>query len=108
MIRRRIHNRYVMRGPRQIIPGPIPTRSHATGASTAAAAGVATDAPPLEADQQPLARRLLYRHHAKSRQPKNPRTIASRSHAFSLAGCTTKENGTRLPRSNGIALSPLA
>jgi hypothetical protein len=84
--------RHRMGRPRQVVPGPIPTRSHAARASATSAAGVTAHAAPLDANHEPTALRFLHRYHSKSRQPQNPRTIASRSHPSSLAGSTSREN----------------
>jgi len=72
----RVHERNVVRGPWQIIPCPIPTRSHSAGVSTTAAAGVAARTTPLNSNYQAAAHSLVHRHDPKSRQTKNPRAIA--------------------------------
>ena len=46
---------------------------------------------------------LVYRHDSKSRQPQNPRPIASRSHPSSLVGCTSTENTIQFRMARGIA-----
>ena len=91
----RIHQRRVMRGPRQVVPGPIAAGSHPTGASAASAAGVAPHSSAFDVNLQATALGLVHRHDSKSRQPENPRTIAPRSHRSSLVGCTSRENTIR-------------
>jgi hypothetical protein len=87
----RVHHRDGMGGPRQVIPRPILTRSHASGASATAAAHVPPHATALDPNRQATLH-LVDRHDPKARQPKNPRTIASRSHRSSLVGCISREN----------------
>ena len=79
-----IHERHVMRGPRQVVPCPIPARSHPARASAAPATGVAPHSSALDVNLQATALRRVHRHDPKSRQPQNPRTIAPRSHRSSL------------------------
>src|SRR6476620_3107286 len=75
-------------------------RSYAAGAAPAAAAGVAPHAAPLNANHQPAALAFVHRHHAKSRQPENPRTIASRSHPSSLVVSASRENTIQFRMAN--------
>src|SRR5439155_18042022 len=80
----RVDERHVVRRPRQILPGPLPSRSHPAGASSTAAAGVAAYATPLDPNHQATALCLVHCHDPKSRESENPRTIPSRSHRSSL------------------------
>src|SRR5262249_36158076 len=79
-----IDERHVMRGPRQVVPRSIQTRTHPGGASATAAAGVTPHPASLNPNHQAPALSFFDGHDSKSRQPENPRTIAPRSHRSSL------------------------
>jgi hypothetical protein len=103
-----IDQRHRMGGPRHIVPGPIPDRSHATHVATAATPRIPAQAPPLNPDRQPTVGRLAVafrRDHPKSRQSQDPRRIASRSHRSSLVVCTSRKDDTGWSGARGIALT---
>src|SRR5262249_42007829 len=87
-----IDERHVMRGPGQVVPCPFPRRSHPAGASAAAATSVPTHTTSLNFNHEATALAFVHRHDSKSRQPQDPRTIASRSHPSSLVVSTSREN----------------
>lgn len=101
-----IDQRHGMPGPRQVIPRPIPRRSHTAGAMSTPATRISRRPLPLDADMDPPGRRGPVPdqlHDAESGQAQDPRTISLRSQASSLAAQQERTTPGR-PVPSGIAL----
>ena len=92
-----IDQRHRVHRPRQVVPGAVARGADPAGPSPAAAAHVAPYPPPFQVQPESTVRGVvlpLEPHDPKARQTQDPGTLPSRSHVFSLLGCTSRENDT--------------
>jgi hypothetical protein len=105
-----VHHRDRMRGPGQVLPGPLFHIAHAAGAPATATARVPANPASLDADPERAVRGVtvtVYAHHPESRQAENPGTLSSRFHASSLVDCTSREDNTGWSGVSGIVVRPV-